>query len=188
MSSVGPVGNASTAVVLLATIMAVGGCPRGEVTGTRSGPNPEQLIAYYSPRQIKILPFSKPQSFDDDLIPDGIAVWLRPLDVGSDKVKAFGTFMFELYTYRPASVSHRGELIQQWTQAVLSPEDQEQFWDKITGAYAFQLSWEGRPLTPGKRFILVATFQAPGSERLFDEYEFEFRVSREEIRNALSEP
>lgn len=173
-------------VSFLGALAASGGCPRGRVGETAEGPSQEELLSFYSPRSIKILPFTKPRSFDDDLLPDGIGVSIRPLDGAADPAKACGTFMFELYHYRPASVSRRGELIQTWTQPVLNLQDQKQFWERVTSTYEFQLSWEGQPILPQQKYLLAASFQAPGSDRLFDEYEFEFRVSREEILNALS--
>jgi hypothetical protein len=168
--------------------LAFTGCHRGQIEDTSEGPSRDELVAYYSPRSIKILPFTKPRSFDDDAIPDGIGVSLRPLDGGGDPVKAYGTFIFELYAYKNALGSHRGQLIQTWTQQVRNVADQKKFWERVTSTYEFQLSWEGMPIPPQKKYILVASFQATGSERLFDEYEFEFNVAREEIVNALSEP
>jgi len=176
-------------VLPIGLLMALGACHRGELSAVSQGPTAEELVSYYSPRSIKVLPFTKPRSFDDDLIPDGLGVSLRPLDAAGDPVKAYGTFMFELYQYRPASLDHRGKLIQTWTQPVRNLEDQKRFWERVTATYEFQLSWEGSPIPPQKKYVLVASFQAgPGSKRLFDQYEFEFRVSRKEILNALKEP
>ncbi|MCG8405002.1 MAG: hypothetical protein MI923_07380 [Phycisphaerales bacterium] len=170
-------------------LIGVTGCPRGEVSEIESGPTPEELVGFYSPKSIKILEFTKPQSFDDDLIPDGLKVWLRPRDGDGDELKAFGTFIFELYAYRPASQNRKGQLIQQWKQPVLEHESQRQFWNRITRAYEFHLSWEGEPIPPQKKYILAVSFQSgPGSERLFDAYEFEFRINRDEILEAMSEP
>ncbi|MBN2563229.1 MAG: hypothetical protein JXQ75_20090 [Phycisphaerae bacterium] len=174
-------------VALIVAVPLIAGCPRGQVSGTTEGPTTEELIAFYSPKSIKILPFSKPRSFDDDAIPDGIAVSLRPLDGAGDPVKAYGTFIFELYACRPASGDHRGELLRTWIQPVVDLEDQKQFWERVTATYEFQLSWEGQPIPPQQRYRLAVSFQAPGSKRLFDEYEFEFRVHRDEILNALGE-
>lgn len=81
----------------------VGGCARGEISETSGGPTAEEFVSFYSPRSIKVLPFTKPRSFDDDNFPDGIAVSLQPRDGAGDPVKAYGTFLFELYAYRPAS-------------------------------------------------------------------------------------
>lgn len=165
-----------------------GGCGRGQITATAEQPTAEEMVGYYSPRSIKLLPFTKPRSFDNDLIPDGIGVSMRTLDAGGDPVKAFGIFLFELYHYRPASQDHRGKLIQTWTQPVLDLDDQERFWEKVTDTYEFQLSWEGSPIPAQRKFVLATSFQpGPGGDRLFDEHEFEFRVSRDEILNALKE-
>lgn len=169
------------AAVTAAALLA--GCNRGQIGQTPQGPSTDELVKYYSPTAIKVLPFTKPRSFDDDATPDGIGVSLRPLDSAGDPVKAYGTFIFELYAYKQALGNHRGELLQTWTQPVLGPKDQKKFWERVTSTYEFQLSWEGKPISPDRRYILLASFQAPGSDRLFDEYQFEFRASREEIAN-----
>jgi len=160
-------------------------CQRGTISPSPDGPTTEELVRYYSPARIQILPFTKPRSFDDDLVPDGIAVSLRPLDLTGDPVKAYGTFIFELYAYKPGLSSHHGELVQSWTQPLRGIEDQKQFWERVTATYEFQLSWEGRPIPPQKRYVLVASFQSSGGDRLFDEYEFEFRVDRQEVLTAV---
>jgi hypothetical protein len=175
-----------TALLILCCGLFVGACRRGGVMSNEGGPTTEQLVQFYSPRSIKILPFTKPRSFDDDAIPDGIGASMLTLDGAGDEVKAYGTFIFELYAFRPGIAGHRGELIRSWTQPVLDIKQQKQFWERASKTYEFQLSWEGQPLTPQKKYVLSASFQAPGSERLFDEYEFEFNVQREEILQAIS--
>ncbi len=174
-------------VSLLGSLLCATACQRGEIRETAEGPTIEQLVEFYSPESIEILQFTKPKSFDDDAIPDGIGVSLRPKDCGGDTVKAYGEFMFELYAYRSASGQRRGQLLQSWSQPVVDLDDQKQFWDHVTTTYEFQLSWEGSPIPPQRKYILAVSFQAPGGKRLFDEYEFEFRVHRSEILKALSE-
>lgn len=162
---------------LCLTILVGISCGRGEISDTGEGPTREQLVEYYSPTQIQLLPFTKVRSFDDDIIPDGLAVSLRPLDGAGDPVKAYGSFLFELYAYRPATATHRGERLQSWTQTIRTPEDQRRFWERVTSTYEFQLAWEGNPLPNNEKYLLAASFEAPGAERLFDEYEFEFRLN-----------
>lgn len=187
MSSL-PLRRLNGLCLMVAASLSIGSqCHRGGIQEGDDAPTAEELVSYYSPRTIKVLPFTKPRSFDEDIIPDGIGVSLRPLDAAGDPVKAYGEFLFELYAYRPAISHHRGDRLQIWTQPVLNADAQKQFWDGMTNAYEFQLSWEGKPLSPDNKYILVASFQAPGSERLEDEYEFEFRVVREEILKALAE-
>ena len=170
---------------LLAGVSFLAGCHRGEISETSQGPTTEQLISFYSPRSIRVLPFTKPRSFDGDAIPDGLAVSLQPIDAAGDPVKAYGVFNFELFAYRNGAGDHRGDSIQTWTQPLASLEDQKKFWEHVTATYEFQLSWEGNPLQPQKKYILTVSFQAPGSKRLFAEYEFEFRIPREEMRGSL---
>lgn len=162
-------------------VLFLSGCSRGRIDAPTEGPTEAELVKFYSPARIKILPFTKPRSFDDDLIPDGIAVSLRPLDSGGDPVKAYGTFIFELYTYKPGLASRRGELLQSWTQVVRDAADQKRFWERVTSTYEFQLSWEGRVIPAQKRYILIASFQSGGGERLFDEYQFDFRLNRDDV-------
>jgi hypothetical protein len=169
--------------VLPIGLVLLGACGRGEIGPSAEGPTAQDLVKYYSPASIKILPFTKPRSFDNDAIPDGVGVSLRTLDSAGDPVKAYGTFIFELYGYKQGIGNHRGELVQTWTQPVNSLKDQKKFWERVTSTYEFQLSWEGKPISPDHRFIIVASFQAPGSDRLFDEFEFEFRANREEFVN-----
>jgi len=189
MSPTSRAGRLLLMTLVLGSLLALSaGCERGLVGEGVAGPSTEELVSFYSPQSIKILQFTKPKSFDDDAIPDGIGVSLHTLDAAGDPVKAYGTFVMELYAYRPALSGHRGELLHTWTQAITNPKDQKQYWEKATKTYEFQLSWEGQPLEPQKRYILTVSLEAPGAKRLFDEYEFEFRVSRKDILDALSEP
>lgn len=189
MSRLLRVGRMPAAAVLLSGVLALSaGCERGRLNEGADGPTAEELVSFYSPQSIKILQFTKPKSFDDDAIPDGIGLSLHTLDAAGDPIKAYGTFVMELYAYRPASPGHRGELLHTWTQLIANPTDQKQYWEKATKTYEFQLSWEGQPLEPQKRYILAVSLQAPGAERLFDEHQFEFRVSRKDILDAMNEP
>lgn len=177
----GPVG------LLFGLLLVQSGCFRGDIAEVADGPSKDELVTFYSPRSIKIRPFTKPASFDDDAIPDGIIVFLEPADDDGDAVKAIGTFIFELYSYRSAAGDTRGERLQTWRQPVLNADQRRQFWNHVIRMYEFQLSWEGKPIPPQKKYVLTVSFQAPGSERLFDEYDFEFRVPRGEIMSASSE-
>ncbi len=184
-SQAGP-RHAAGLCACLGLALSHGGCgDRGKVAPIADGPTAEQLVSYYSPSRIEILPHSRPRSFDEDLIPDGLKVWLRPLDSAGDSVKAYGVYRFELYHYRPATTDRRGELIQQWTQPILDPSAQQRYWNKFANACEFHLSWEGAPLPTDRKYILKAIFEAPSSNRLFDEHEFEFRLDTEAIRESL---
>lgn len=173
-------------VAVLLTAWGAAGCAHPTVPASEGGPSPEALVAFYSPKSIKILPFTKPRSFDSDPVPDGIEVSLRTLDNAGDPVKAYGKFLFELYARRNAAGNPRGERLQVWDQTIDNLKDQKQFWERVTSTYQFQLSWEGQPIAPQRKYVLDATYQTPGGERLFDTYELEFRIDRQEILNAYT--
>lgn len=154
----------------LATAMALAGCGRGQVARIESLSD-AQILDLYSPKRIEILPFTKVKSFNDDLIPDGIEVALRPIDTLGDPIKAYGEFRFELYTYRPASGERAGEQLETWVQPIVSEKDQAKFWDRATSTYTFQLTWEGGEFPAvDRKYILLATFQGSGEKRLTAEY------------------
>jgi len=162
------------------------GCQRGEIDDQVGGPTTDELVGYYSPTQIRLLPFTKIRSFDEDLIPDGVAVSLRPLDGAGDPVKAYGSFLFELYEYRQATADRRGRRLQAWRQTIHTLDEQRTFWERVTSTYEFQLSWEGEPLPIDRKYVLAASFEAPGADRLFDDYVFEFRLPPQAVPNNAS--
>jgi hypothetical protein len=161
------------------------GCGRGHVSDLGDLTD-SQLVQLYSPRKIEVLPFTKVRSFDEDPIPDGIEVCLRPLDEMGDPVKVYGHFLFELFVWRDASGDRAGERLETWPQSLLSPADQKTFWDRVTSTYTFQLLWEGGRFPSARKYLLKVTFQSPGGVRLFAEYPFEFRVDPSEMRPAAS--
>ncbi len=179
-------GRMLLAVGMTGILASVAGCPRGQIGEIEGAMSAEELVAFYSPTRIEIKQFTKVRSFDDDPIPDGIAVSLEASDQAGDPIKVFGDFLFELYAYQPATMQHRGERLQLWEQPVRL-EDQQQFWNKPTRSYEFFLSWEGQALPPNKKYILTASFESgPGTVRLFDDYEFEFRFEPESLAEEMA--
>lgn len=180
-------GNVAISLGWIGLLGLVAGCPRGQIGEIEGAMSAEELVAFYSPKRIEIKQFTKVRSFDKDPIPDGIAVSLEALDQAGDPIKVFGDFLFELYAYQPATMNHRGERLQIWQQPVRR-EDHEHFWNKPTRSYEFFLSWEGEALAPDKKYILTASFESgPGTVRLFDEYEFEFRFDPESIAEQMAQ-
>lgn len=182
--------GASIAAAVLVAVTALGGCmPTStvqEADDSTEWPTQDELLSFYSPKGIRILPHTKVRSFDGDLFPDGIEVSLETLDGSGDSMKSFGVFQFELYEFRSAAGNRRGERLHYWRQPILSEADQREFWEHVTNTYQFHLSWEGRPLQPGRRYVLEAIYRASDRRRLTSSFEFEFRVDRREILEALS--
>ncbi len=144
-----------------------------------------QQLSMLMPSQIEILPFTKPRSWDNDYIPDGIEVVLRPLDSFGDQTKAVGTFRFELYTFRKAHADPRGDRIGYWQVELKSKQAQEEYWDKITRTYRFRLGWTNtKQFKPGK-YVLEVTYISPWNERLFTRYILNAKLPREQLKMKI---
>jgi hypothetical protein len=167
---------APLAAVLLIAIWA-GGCEKHpyavEPGATESATaDASEQVDLLLPRTIEILPFTKPASFDDDAIPDGIEAVIRPLDAFGDQTKAVGRFRFELYAFKPASSDHRGDRLGMWEVDLSDRAAQTDHWDRITRTYRFHLLWTGRPPRPGK-YIIEVTYLPPIGQRIASQYEID---------------
>jgi len=164
---------------LVAAVLAgacVGGCrsttPRPPTTQLAR----DEYLGLYQPRRVRILEdFTRPASFDDDEVPDGLEVWVRLHDGLGDSVKGYGSFRFELYAFRQASGERRGDRLMVWDQSIGSIADQRRFWNDVMQMYEFPLRWD-RPVPPQQRYVLELVYTTPWGRRLFDQRVFEFRL------------
>lgn len=135
------------------------------------------MLGLMLPQSIKIQPFTKIQSFNEDEIPDGVLAVVRPVDRFGDPVKAVGLFYFELWTFQNASGISRGERLAFWERDINTAEEVRLYWTRA-GMYEFQLAWTAgvEALRPGQKFVLTATYRAPWDETFEDEYILEFEL------------
>lgn len=138
------------------------------------------------PRQIDVLPFTKPTSFDDDIVPDGIEVVIRPLDEFGDQTKAVGVFRFELYVAKKASSDARGPRVGIWEQDLTSRSAQADHWDRITRTYRFRLMWTGESPRPGK-YILEVTYLPPTGPRISTLYPIEAAMPKAQMHQQQND-
>ena len=150
--------------------LIVGGCE----SLSSSKPSIDKQLELLLPQKIEIMPFTKLRSWDDDQLPDGIEVVLRPLDAFDDQTKAIGTFRFELHLFRKASSDSRGTRIGFWEVDITNKKAQMQHWDPITRTYRFRLQWDGPAPLPDK-YVLQATYISPAAKRITDLHIFEIR-------------
>lgn len=161
--------------VWLSTAFAAAGC---HSTGPDQMPQERDRVAMLSlmlPSEIKIEPFTKVRSFNDDDIPDGILAIVRPVDRFGDPVKAVGLFYFELWEYRQASQDRKGERIEFWDRPINSTDDVRSHWSRAQ-MYEFQLAWtqgEGS-IRPGRKYLFTATYRTPWDTTISDEYVIDF--------------
>lgn len=128
-------------------------------------------LALILPQSIKIQPFTKIKSFNDDQIPDGILAVVRAHDKFGDPVKAAGLWYFELWTYVNASGERKGERLAFWDRNVSTAEELRLYWTRAQ-MFEFQLAWTSgvETIKPGGKYILTATYRAPWDETFTDDY------------------
>ena len=126
--------------------------------------------------RVSIQPFTKPASFDDDNIPDGISAWVQAHDAFGDPVKIVGDLVFELYTLRNASSERKGERLITWNHTIRTRNDQITFWDRPSQTYQFELAWNTPPAS-GDAFVLAVTLTTPDDLHFADEYDIHVNVN-----------
>ncbi len=168
---------AGICVALLAVLVC--GCKgrkwslRGWNSGTKASPaEPRQAVPkpinLILPRSIRIHPFTGTRTFDEAGGIKGIDVRIEARDAYGDAAKAFGSFRFEMYEFVPNSLDPKGNRIATWQEDLLKPKKNLLHWDKITRTYEFKLQWN-QPIPVGRRFVLLAFFSSPFTERFSDE-------------------
>ncbi len=171
-----------TATVILPALLVTAGC--NGWGGSRTGPVSPEAVAMLLPTQIRIHSFTKIKPLFGSALPNGIEVWLEPLDQFGDVVKVVGEFHFELYGFKPASADPKGERIEFWQVRIGSPEEQQRYWDRVARMYRFPLAWDYAP-APGRKYVLLVTYRTPGEKRLADEITLTFKVDKGSIVESL---
>ena len=67
-----------------------------------------QMLSLLMPAEIIVEPFTGLKSFDDDDLPDGIEVVMRPVDAFGDPVKIAGHLIIEVHQFRRDERSNSG--------------------------------------------------------------------------------
>lgn len=147
---------------------------------------PTQTERLMLPERIEIQPFTSIRSFNEDDLPDGILLVLRPVDHFGDPVKAAGYFYFELWTYVNASGERKGERLAFWERDVASENEMRTYWTHAQ-MFEFQLAWAGQgadQLRPGRKYVLTATWRTPWDQTVRDEYVLDFHLPFETLTRS----
>lgn len=139
------------------------------------------MLSLMLPSEIKIQPFTRIRSFNEDEIPDGILAVVRPVDQFKDPVKAVGLFYFELWSYREASNDRKGERLEFWEKSLGSAADVKQYWTRAQ-MYEFQLAWTqgAGAVRPDQKYLFTVTYRTPWDTTMQDEYVLQFHASGDE--------
>ncbi|GMU21320.1 MAG: hypothetical protein AMXMBFR13_14130 [Phycisphaerae bacterium] len=176
-------------MVLMVSLLPALACRSGGPTHLPTERERVEMLSLMLPASIRIEPFTTVRSFNQDDVPDGILMVVRPLDRFGDPVKAAGLFYFELWTFVNASAERKGERLAFWDRMIASKEEVELYWTHGQ-MYEFQLAWTAgvEGLVPDRKYILTATYRTPWDETIQDEYELEFHPTFESILPAANTP
>jgi len=147
-----------------------------------------EMLSLMLPSEVKIQPFTKIKSFNDDSIPDGILAIVRPLDSFGDPVKAVGLFYFELWQYRDASGDRRGDRIEFWEKTIDSENEVRLHWTRAQ-MYEFQLAWTkgAGAIQPDRKYLLTVTYRTPWDTTIQDERVIDFHMVGDALAKTPSD-
>ena len=122
----------------------------------------------FSPTQIEILPLTELVDVTEGRQGTQLNVYVSLLDAYSEKVKAPGTFRFELYEYVQRSSEAKGQRVAILPDLNLnSPAENQNYWRDFLRAYEFTL---GTEVSKSKTYILEVTCLSPSGKRLSTEW------------------
>lgn len=152
-------------------------------------PERVQMLSLMLPSEIKVQPFTRIKSFNEDEIPDGILAVVRPVDQFKDPVKAVGLFYFELWSYREASNDRKGERLEFWEKTLGTADDVKQYWTRAQ-MYEFQLAWtQGAGVVrPDQKYLFTVTYRTPWDTTMQDEYVLQFHASGDDAAGQQAKP
>jgi len=175
--------------VVCAVLCTVGlGCRSTSPDHLPTEPDRVEMLSLMLPDEIKIQPFTKIKSFNDDSIPDGILAIVRPLDRFGDPVKAVGLFYFELYSYQDASGQRKGERIEFWEKTIDSASEVRLHWTRAQ-MYEFQLAWTkgAGAIQPDRKYLLTVTYRTPWDTTIQDERAIDFHLTSDVLGETPSD-
>ncbi len=139
---------------------AVAGCgsPNERPTEADATPAPIDVEpGLFDPTGIVVGFFTQARDFDGKGGPDGLEVYVRPVDQFGDPTKVVGTFRIEVFAYRLHTTERRGRRLGHWEVPVLDAESNRRYYDPRTRSYQFPLEWE-QPIAGGTEVVVQATF------------------------------
>ncbi|MDP6633309.1 MAG: hypothetical protein QGG42_00240 [Phycisphaerae bacterium] len=178
-------GKRETTSILAALLAAVGlfaGCDSMSrwFGGASSPPTTQPAVREYTqidvpqpvnlllPKSINIHPFTVTRTFDSEAGGiRGVDVRVEAFNAFHEATKAFGSFRFEIYTHQSNNLEPKGELRGVWEikPSLLDAKENLRYWNRSQQMYEFKLQWD-TPIPVGHKFVLVAVFTSPFTQRL----------------------
>lgn len=115
--------------------------PEPQATPPVTLPAPATLPKGYTPSRIEILPLSELVASSDSAGGTQLNAYVSLFDTFGSRIKAPGTFRFELYDYVQRSAEPKGQRIAVWPDIDLTdPSENNRYWQDFLRAYVFELA------------------------------------------------
>jgi len=164
---------------LLTLVGAAAGCNNAKVntSSPKSAPLPmareytqidvPQPVNLLLPKSINIHPFTVTRTFDKGGGIRGVDVRVEAFNAFHEATKTFGSYRFEIYTFKSNSLEPKRTLCAIWEiePSLLDPRENLRYWNRSQQMYEFKLQWD-KPIPVGQKFVLVAVFTSPFTPRL----------------------
>lgn len=159
-------------LIAAAIILITSGCESemNQAVSSVAKEAPPRSLRAFGPARIHITALTEITSSDVSLNEAKLRVYIDLLDVYESRLKAPGTFRFELYEYVPRSSEPKGTGLINWPPVDLNhPETNNDHWRDYLRSYQFDFDMDFNPANT-RAFVIVAIFTTPEGKRLTDEH------------------
>lgn len=158
-------------IIIAFLIIAASGCESEmDPSVSSAGGSPPRSLRAFAPARIHIIALSEITSSNLSLNEATVRVYVDLLDVYESRLKAPGSFRFELYEYVPRSSEPKGTGLKNWPPIDLNhPETNNEYWRDYLRSYQFDFDIDFNPSNT-QTFVIVAIYTTPEGKRLTDEY------------------
>lgn len=119
----------------------------------------------FAPTQVEILPLTELVAGEPGT---QLNAYVSLLDAFGEKMKAPGTFRFELYEYVQRSAEPKGQRLAIWPDVDLNnPAENQKYWRDFLRAYEFSFASEA---SRSQTYVLEVTCLCPNGKRLSAEW------------------
>ena len=136
---------------------------------------PPRSLRAFGPARIHIIALTEITSSSVSLNEAKLRVYVDLLDVYESRLKAPGTFRFELYEHVPRSSEPKGTGLINWPPIDLNhPETNNDHWRDYLRSYQFDFDIDINPANT-QAFVIAAIYTTPEGKRLTDEHILRYR-------------
>ena len=135
--------------------------PAGRDVPATAPPAPVIASNGFAPTQVEILPLTELVNGEQGT---QLNAYVSLLDAFGEKVKAPGTFRFELYEYVQRSAEPKGQRLDIWPDIDLNdPAENQKYWRDFLRAYEFAFA---TAVASNQTYVLEVTCLCPNGKRL----------------------